>query len=159
MRRVDDADDAAASIASRGVGRAELFVTVFIVSVQWTGYIQPPSNGPYFFKTNSSGSVQVWINGQLVIDNDHPGNSETPWPRGYSYGIYMDAGETVPIKIQYIANPGSAQMQLLWRLGAYAETGQPEPKGDLVNNAPSGYTPLPLNVYTTSKTFRECAAP
>jgi hypothetical protein len=66
-------------------------------------------SGTHTFYTVSDDGVRLWINGALVINNwtDHP-------PTENSGTLYLDAGQTVDIKMEFYENAGGAQAKLLW---------------------------------------------
>jgi endo-1,4-beta-D-glucanase Y len=63
----------------------------------------------YTFYTLSDDGVRLWVNNKLVIDNwtDHA-------PTENRGTIALQAGATVPIKLEYYENGGGAVAKLLW---------------------------------------------
>ena len=45
-------------------------------SVRWSGQIEPLHSEQYTFYTTSNQGVRLWVDGQLLIDNWKPHNSE-----------------------------------------------------------------------------------
>lgn len=80
-------------------------------SVRWTGWIQAVETGTYYFRTYSDDGVRLAINGATVIDNftTHLATYNN------SAGIYLRAGQRVPIRLDYFDNSGTAQIRLEWR--------------------------------------------
>lgn len=80
-------------------------------SVRWTGWIQAVETGTYYFRTYSDDGVRLAVNGVTVINNftTHLATYNA------SAGIYLKAGQRVPIRLDYFDNSGSAQIRLEWR--------------------------------------------
>lgn len=98
--------------------RSDLF------SARWTGQIEAPVSGDYFFRTLSDDGVRVWVNGVLLIDN-----YTTHWPTyNASTKITLAAGQKYAIKVEYFQYGITAAMQLQWMR-----------PGDKV------YTPIPVD--------------
>jgi alpha-D-xyloside xylohydrolase len=63
-------------------------------SVNWSGTIKPTTTGDYLFRTFSSGSINLQVNGQTLIDH---------WRQSWNPGeeiarISLTAGQSVPVK-------------------------------------------------------------
>lgn len=78
-------------------------------SVRWTGQIQAQYSQSYTFFVTSNQGVRMWIDGQLLIDNWTPHNSETD-----SASIDLFAGELRDIRIDYYEQYGAAEIKLEW---------------------------------------------
>jgi RHS repeat-associated protein len=78
-------------------------------SVRWTGKVEAPTTGKYFFYTISNDGVRLWVNNTLLIDewNDH---AQTE----HSESIMLDAGVKYDIKLEYYDNTGTSIIQLEW---------------------------------------------
>ena len=81
-------------------------------SVQWTGQLVAPVTGTYTFSTVSDDGVRLWVANQWLIDNwtDHAAGTDT------SRGVYLEAGQKYPVRLDFYENGGRAVMQLLWAL-------------------------------------------
>jgi len=85
------------------------------VSVIWEGYLQPLYSESYTFYVEANDGVRVIVNGQTVIEylvdsvtdlDTHLITSKTP--------ITLQAGELVPITVQYYQNTGVGMIALYW---------------------------------------------
>ena len=78
-------------------------------SVRWTGKIKAKVTGTHTFYTMSDDGVRLWVNGALVINNwtDHP-------PTENSGTLYLTAGQTVDLKMEFYENFGGAMAKLFW---------------------------------------------
>ncbi|GAB3805623.1 hypothetical protein GCM10028819_39220 [Spirosoma humi] len=79
-------------------------------SVRWTGQVEAPVSGAYFFSTNADDGVRLWVNGiQLISDwNAHPPVIN----KGTS--INLTAGQRYDIRLEYFENSGEALAKLWW---------------------------------------------
>jgi MSHA biogenesis protein MshQ len=80
--------------------------------VQWTGQLVAPVSGTYTFATVSDDGVRLWVDNQWLIDNwtDHPTVTDT------SRGVYLEAGQKYPVRLDFYESGGVAVMQLLWAI-------------------------------------------
>lgn len=86
-------------------------------SVRWTGSIKAPTTGWVRFYTRADDGARMWVNNKLLIWNWlNTGFNES------TSSIYMQAGETYPIKVEYVEKSGNAQFQLLWKYGTGSKT-------------------------------------
>lgn len=78
-------------------------------AIRWTGEISVPTSDTYTFHTQTDDGIQLWVNGELIIDNwtDH-GNTHD------SGEIALTAGQRYRIKLQYYENGGGAVCELSW---------------------------------------------
>ena len=76
---------------------------------EWFGYIQPETSGTYTFTTNSDDGVQVYINGQAII-NDYNVHAATLDTGTYSFTV----GKLYTIQILYFQNLGGSLLQMSW---------------------------------------------
>ncbi|MBS1563972.1 MAG: T9SS type A sorting domain-containing protein, partial [Bacteroidetes bacterium] len=78
-------------------------------SVSWSGQVQPLYSETYTFYTSSDDGVQLWVNGQQIINNwtDH-GTTEN------SGTISLVAGQKYSIVMKYYEKGGGAVAKLLW---------------------------------------------
>ena len=82
-------------------------------SVEWTGMLEPVFSEPFVFSTYARGAVQLWIDGELVIDDgkDYAGEQPYQYTRRESYKrmtsrpIPMTAGTPVSIRMAYRQSP------------------------------------------------------
>lgn len=86
-------------------------------SVRWTGYLYAPASGTYTLGTNSDDGARLYVDGNLIINDwsDHA-------PRIRTGSVTLQAGELVPVTLEYYENGGGATIQLLWEQPG--ETGQ-----------------------------------
>ena len=79
-------------------------------SVRWTGRVEAPVTGSYYFSTLSDDGIRLWVNGQLVIDNwtDHAATTNT------SALISLTAGVRYTITLEFYENWGAAVANLQW---------------------------------------------
>jgi alpha-L-fucosidase len=78
-------------------------------SARWTGTIQPRSTEAYTLTTLSDDTVQVWVDGKLVIDNTAPHNAQLN-----SATVTLQAGRRYPIRVDYSERTGEAYLKLFW---------------------------------------------
>jgi uncharacterized protein (DUF2141 family) len=78
-------------------------------SAKWTGEIEPLYSETYTFTTQSDSAVQVWINGQEIINdwNAHGSTQDTG-------SIALQAGHRYSILINYSKQDSTAGLQLSW---------------------------------------------
>ena len=78
-------------------------------SIRWSGYLYAPTSGSYTLATNSDDGARLYIDGDLIIDDwsDHS-------PRERTATVSLQAGDLVPIVLEYYENGGRATIQLLW---------------------------------------------
>jgi YVTN family beta-propeller protein len=93
--------------ASPGAG-----VKVDLFSVRWTGVIEVPTTGNYFFQTVSDDGVRLWVNNVKMIANwtTHTSTVNT------SKKIALTAGQRVPVTLEYFDNSGPAEIRLRWKV-------------------------------------------
>ena len=79
-------------------------------SVEWNGRIVAPVTGTYYFSTVSDDGVRLLLGNQLVIDNwtNHGPTTDT------GSAIWLEAGQSYPIRLNYYENSGGAVIQLQW---------------------------------------------
>ncbi len=78
-------------------------------SVRWTGFVTASAGGEYQFHTVSNDGVRLWVNDQALIDNwtDHPEKED--------HGtIRLEAGQSVPVRLEYFYGGGQGVAKLLW---------------------------------------------
>lgn len=77
-------------------------------SVDWKGTVQPTATGTYTFFTDGDGSIQVFVDGQSLIDKTTPDRSEV------SHTIDLTAGQPVPVEVKYVHATGPASLHFDW---------------------------------------------
>lgn len=76
---------------------------------EWFGYIQPETSGTYTITTNSDDGVQVYINGEPII-NDYNLHAPTLDTGTYTFV----AGQLYTIEILYFQGGGGSLLQMWW---------------------------------------------
>ena len=64
------------------------------ISVRWTGELEPPLSEDYRFGVYLTGSVKIWVNGELVLETAE-GRTALSKP------VRLQAGKRVSLKIEY----------------------------------------------------------
>ena len=80
-------------------------------TVNWSGTVKPTTTGDYIFRTFSSGSINLQVNNQTLIDH---------WRQSWNPGeeiarISLTAGQSVPVKLQWTADGSVNVVKLLWK--------------------------------------------
>jgi alpha-L-fucosidase len=101
--------DSALNFAWRYLGSPDPAIPADNFSARWTGSIQPRYNETYTFLTVSDDTVQVWIDGKLVIGNTNPHDAAVD--RGT---VTLQAGRKYSIRVDTTERTGEAAMKLLW---------------------------------------------
>lgn len=94
-----------------GTGRPAPGVYANAFVVRWTGFIQAEEAGSYQLQTISDEGVRVTLNGQLVINNWKAHRLATDT----SAAVTLQAGQRLPIVIDYYDVLGAATLRLKWR--------------------------------------------
>ena len=86
-------------------------------SVRWTGQVEAPVSGNYYFSTSTDDGVRLWVNGvQLINDwNGHPPVTNN------GASVAMNAGQKYTIRMEYFDGAIGAVARLMW---AYPGQGQ-----------------------------------
>jgi alpha-D-xyloside xylohydrolase len=80
-------------------------------TVDWTGSVTPPATGDYTFRTYSSGTIQLTVGNQLVIDHWRQG-----WlPNEDVAHVRLTAGQAVPVKLHWQSDIGVNIVRLVWK--------------------------------------------
>jgi len=82
-----------------------------LFSTRWTGTLEVPATGNYFFQTVSDDGVRLWINNVKLITNWTAHTSTT----NTSKKIALVAGQRVPVSLEYFDNNGPAEIRLRWK--------------------------------------------
>jgi hypothetical protein len=80
-------------------------------TVRWTGVLEVPASGNYFFQTVSDEGVRLWVNGTRIIGNwvAHTSTTNT------SKKVALTAGQRVAVTLEYYDNTGAAEIRLRWK--------------------------------------------
>jgi len=78
-------------------------------SARWTGFVQPQFTGEHTFLTVSDDTVQVWVDGKVVIDNPTPHG-----PVADKGTVVLQAGRRYAIRVDYTERTGEAYLKLIW---------------------------------------------
>jgi hypothetical protein len=84
-------------------------LTNALLSVRWTGQIQPRYTEGYTFHLTSDNGRRLWINNKLIIDrwtND--------WGVDYTGSLDLVGGQRYDIKVEYFNSGGGASAVLEW---------------------------------------------
>ncbi len=92
-----------------GSGSPDPLISADHFTVRWTGQVQTQFSETYTFYTTTDDGVRLWINGQEII-NEWVDQSPTEW----SGTIALQAGQRVPLRMEYYENGGGALAQLSW---------------------------------------------
>jgi hypothetical protein len=94
-----------------GTGSPGAGVNADKFSVRWTGLLEAPVTGSYYFQTVSDEGVRLWINGTRVIGNwtAHTTTTNT------SGKVPLTAGQRVPLTLEYYDGTGLAEIHLRWK--------------------------------------------
>ncbi|MBO0939685.1 right-handed parallel beta-helix repeat-containing protein [Fibrella sp. HMF5335] len=100
-----------------GLGSPAPSVNVDNFSVRWSGQVEAPVTGSYFFTTTADDGVRLWVNNVLVIDNwnDHPPTSNT------SGGLALVGGQKYSIRLEYYESGVGALARLQWSYGGQGQ--------------------------------------
>jgi alpha-D-xyloside xylohydrolase len=80
-------------------------------SLNWSGAVQASTTGDYLFYTYSSGTIQLDLNGQRVIDH---------WRQGWLPGtdiarVHLQAGQSIPVRLQWTSDIGVDVIRFAWK--------------------------------------------
>lgn len=78
-------------------------------SVRWQGQVEALHSEEYTFYTTSNQGVRLWVDGQLLIDNWEPHNTEED-----AAAITLTAGQKYDLRLDYFEQFGGAEIQLEW---------------------------------------------
>lgn len=79
-------------------------------SVCWKGFVQPLHTQQYNFYLKTKGNVQLWVDGNLIIDNTN-NKGETEYK---SSSNYLSSNKRYPVRIEYSGNTQASSVELLW---------------------------------------------
>jgi GH43 family beta-xylosidase len=78
-------------------------------SVRWTGQVEALYSETYTFYTTSNQGARLWVDGQMLVDNWEPHNTEED-----SATIALVVGQKYDLRLEYFEQYGSAEIQLEW---------------------------------------------
>lgn len=84
--------------------------------VRFSGYITIPTTGTYKFGVNADDGKRLFINGNKVAEQWN-NNLQDAW----SSNFLLNAGDVVPVVLEYFEASGGASVQLMWE-GAAGDT-------------------------------------
>ncbi|MCK9279026.1 MAG: glycoside hydrolase family 3 C-terminal domain-containing protein [Melioribacteraceae bacterium] len=80
-------------------------------SIKWTGFIQAPLEGEYYFSSSTDDGARLFINDQLLINDWIDHGVETRLAK-----IVLKKDQVVKIKFEHYESGGSASAKLGWKL-------------------------------------------
>jgi hypothetical protein len=100
-------------------------------SARWTGQVQARAAGTYTFTTISDDGVRLWIDGTKLVDNwtNHGATAN-------SGQVFLQAGATCAVIMEYYENTGGATAKLAWAGPGFAS--ETVPTAQLYPLLPSG---------------------
>ena len=122
-----------------GAGSPDPSIDASSYSAFWSGTVTPLYSETYTFYTLSADGVQLWVNGQLVVNNwtDHTLVED-------SGTIALSAGQAYDIELAYYENgAGDGQISLSW--SSNSQTKQVIPSSQLNPRSMVSSTDLPVN--------------
>ena len=98
------------------------------ISVRWEGDVLPAATGDYQFQTFSASGIQMWINGELVINHWRQG-----WLPWFDVAkVHLTAGMPCHLKLEWSKDQGPATVRLRWK------TPDPDPATSLWSEVGDG---------------------
>jgi beta-glucosidase len=79
-------------------------------SARWTGYLKAPRSGDYSLRYLSNAGYRVWVDGKLVVD----AWDVTDSPSIEAGKARLQAGKTVPIRIEAVQRGARGDQKLVW---------------------------------------------
>jgi|GEM_PF-2081429 len=79
--------------------------------VRWRGWLVAPQSAYYTLSTRSDDGVRLFVDGVAVI-NQWRNQAPTTY---IGRRVWLDAGVTVPVTVEYFEQGGGATMELYWR--------------------------------------------
>ena len=92
-----------------GVTRPHRRITADTFAVRWEGAVLPKFSELYQFEFEFRGRGRVWVNNELVIDDW----TASPYVLARRAAVPLGAGQLMPIRIEYAADPSGARA--IWR--------------------------------------------
>lgn len=109
-------------------------ITVDNFYVRWTGQFVAPSTGNYQFGGSNDDNMRVWVNNQEVYNNAISG--ATPM---FGSSISLQAGDVVPLRVDYLEVGGSALAKLYVKGAVPQQVVPSEWLRTNVTQSPQGY--------------------
>ena len=82
-----------------------------VCSIRWTGKLVPKTSRDYVFSARVDDGIRVWLDDRLIIDQ---------WELNdlglFQGKIYLEAGETYKIKVEYFNALNEGEIRLLWSI-------------------------------------------
>jgi alpha-L-fucosidase len=101
--------DRTVNFAWRTGGSPAPTIPVDNFSARWTGFVRAQFTGEHTFLTVSDDTVQVWVDGRLIIDNTTPHG-----PAVNKGTITLRAGQRYAIRVDHTERSGEAYLKLIW---------------------------------------------
>jgi alpha-L-fucosidase len=89
-------------------------------TAEWSGFLVPDQSGEFLFELKADDGAQVWINNELVIDQNYTSANKNSEVIGAQTGkttngkIAMNANKAYSIRINYREKIQNAHIQLFW---------------------------------------------
>jgi plastocyanin len=93
-----------------GKTRPHRRVTTDQFAVRWEGAVLPKYSELYQFEFEFRGRARVWVNNELLINDWTP----SPFILARRANVRLAAGQLVPVRIEYAADPAGALAILRW---------------------------------------------
>jgi plastocyanin len=93
-----------------GKTRPHRRITTDEFSVRWQGAVLPKFSELYQFEFEFRGRARVWINNELLIDDW----TASPFILARRATLRMSAGQLMPLRVEYAADPAGALAVLRW---------------------------------------------
>jgi hypothetical protein len=93
-----------------GKARPHRRITTDDFAVRWEGAVLPKFSELYQFEFEFRGRARVWVNNQLLIDDW----TASPFILARRAAIRLVAGQLIPVRIEYAADPAGALAILRW---------------------------------------------
>ena len=79
--------------------------------VRWTGYLTPPVTGEYYLGANGFNAFNLYYENKLLLQFNASHHSRTIYEK-----VYLEAGKSYKIKLEFYERAGDAHIQFLWRV-------------------------------------------
>jgi hypothetical protein len=115
-------------------------------SVKWTGQMESDYSQPYTITSAVDGGVSVIVNNQVLVSQWIENTTLATFTGTFTF----TAGTKVPIEVDYFANGGSPQIQLLWQ--SASQPLSPIPHENLFSGTSPAPTPIPQTLNACQQT-------
>ncbi|MBS1496427.1 MAG: glycoside hydrolase family 3 C-terminal domain-containing protein [Bacteroidetes bacterium] len=78
-------------------------------SIRWTGNIVAPASDTFTFSIRGDDGYRLWINDSIILNEWQDQGAITR-----KLALYLEAGKTYSIKLEYYENAGTAEMVFSW---------------------------------------------